>query len=98
MGFVKITEVNLPVGKSIAGKYKVISRLGSGWEGEVYKIYAVKTGIEKAAKLFYPQRNLRDKSAKRYAKQLHKLSQSSLLIQYPPFVLPISFRQWSLIW
>ncbi|GJL79848.1 MAG: serine/threonine protein kinase [Nitrospinaceae bacterium] len=78
----KITEFNLPAGKSIAGKYKVLSRLGSGWEGEVYKIYEVKTGIEKAAKLFYPQRNLRGKSAKRYAQKLHKLRQCSLLIQY----------------
>ena len=82
MSLVKITEFNLPAGKSIAGKYKVLSRLGSGWEGEVYKICEVKTGIEKAAKLFYPQKNLKDKAAKNYAQKLHKLRQCSLLIQY----------------
>ncbi len=82
MSLAKIKEFNLPVGKSIAGKYKVISRLGSGWEGEVYKIYEVKTGIEKAAKLFFPHRNLKDKAAKKYAQKLHKLRQCSLLIQY----------------
>jgi len=82
MSLTKISEFNLPVGKSIAGKYKIISRLGSGWEGEVYKIYEVKTEIEKAAKLFYPKRNPRDKAAKIYAQKLHKLRQCSLLIQY----------------
>lgn len=82
MSPLKITEFNLPAGKSIAGKYKVISKLGSGWEGEVYKIFEVKTGIEKAAKLFFPQRNLRNKAANKYAQKLHKLRQCSLLIQY----------------
>lgn len=76
------TSFDLPPGKSIAGKYKVISRLGSGWEGEVYKVNEEKTGIERAAKFFYPQRNIKDKLAKRYAQKLHKLSQCSLLIQY----------------
>ena len=41
-----------------------------------------KREFEKAAKLFYPHRNLRDTSAKRYAQKLHKLRQCSLLIQY----------------
>ena len=82
MNPIKLTEFNLPAGKSIAGKYKIISRLGSGWEGEVYKIYEIKTGIEKAAKLFYPQRNLSNKTAIKYAQKLHKLCQCSLLIQY----------------
>ena len=45
MSLSKITAFDLPAGRSIAGKYKVISNLGSGWEGEVYKIYEVKTGI-----------------------------------------------------
>lgn len=78
----KITSFDLPPGKSIAGKYKVISRLGSGWEGEVYKVNEEKTGIERAAKFFYPHRNIKDKLAKQYAQKLHKLSQCSLLIQY----------------
>ncbi len=82
MNRLKVDAFDLPPGRSIAGKYKVISRLGSGWEGEVYKVCEVKTGIERAAKLFYPQRNLRDKSSKRYAQKLHKLRQCSLLIQY----------------
>ncbi len=77
-----ITSFDLPVGKSIAGKYEVISWLGSGWEGEVYKVNEKKTGIERAAKFFYPQKNIRDNSAKKYAQKLHKLSQCSLLIQY----------------
>ncbi len=82
MNSLKVTEFNFPTGKSIAGKYSVISKLGAGWEGEVYKVYENKTGIERAAKFFYPQRNLRDRTSKFYAQKLHKLRQCSLLIQY----------------
>ena len=37
-----------------ARKYKVLSMLGRGWEGEVYKIKEVTTNIERAAKIFFP--------------------------------------------
>ncbi|MCH8157690.1 MAG: protein kinase [Nitrospinae bacterium] len=66
----------------IGKKYRVVSRLGAGWEGEVYKVYEIHTGIERAAKLFFPQRNIRDKTAKIYAQKLHKLRHCPLLIQY----------------
>lgn len=66
----------------IGRKYRVLSSLGGGWEGEVYKVLEVATGIERAAKLFYPQRNIRDLSAKLYAKKLHKLQACSILIHY----------------
>jgi len=66
----------------IGKKYRVLSKLGAGWEGEVYKVGEIHTGIERAAKLFFPQRNLRDRTSKIYAQKLHKLRQCSLLIQY----------------
>lgn len=56
--------------------------LGYGWEGEVYKILEVGTNIERAAKLFYPERNKHNKTANYYAKQLHKLRDCPALIQY----------------
>lgn len=69
-------------GRRIAGKYEVLSLLGAGWEGEVYKIRELSNGIERAAKLFYPQRNVNNKASRFYAKKLHKLRQCPILIQY----------------
>ncbi|UCE17848.1 MAG: protein kinase [Gemmatimonadota bacterium] len=77
-----ITDFDLPPGYELAGKYQIISKLGSGWEGEVYKIREMRTGIDRAAKLFFPQRNIGNRTAKRYAKKLHKLRHCSILIQY----------------
>ena len=77
-----INSFDLPPGFRIAGKYEILSRLGSGWEGEVYKIVECRTGIERAAKLFYPHRNIRNRTSRRYAKKLHKLRQCPILIQY----------------
>mgnify|MGYP001823003210 CR=1 FL=1 len=77
-----IDEFNLPIGATIARKYEVVSKLGSGWEGEVYKVCELKTGIERAAKLFYPHRNIRNRSATFYAKKLHKLRHCPVLIHY----------------
>lgn len=77
-----IDAFDLYPGTTIARKYEVISKLGSGWEGEVYKISELKTGIERAAKLFYPHRNVHNRASKFYAKKLHKLRQCPVLIQY----------------
>ena len=78
----KFTEFNLPAGRSIANKYEILSKLGSGFEGEVYKIREISTGIERAAKLFYPNRNEKDRAVKFNAQKLHKLRQCQILIQY----------------
>jgi len=77
-----VDSFDLTPGRKIAGKYEVLSLLGAGWEGEVYKIREIRTGIERAAKLFYPQRNPGNKTAKHYARKLHKLRQVPILIQY----------------
>lgn len=78
----RIDSFNFRPGRVIARKYEIIEPLGSGWEGEVYKICERGTGIIRAAKLFYPHRNLRDRSATLYAKKLHKLRHCPILIQY----------------
>jgi serine/threonine protein kinase len=77
-----ISEFNLEPGRVLAGKYEVISKLGEGWEGEVYLIREVVTGIARAAKFFFPHRNLNDRTARFYARKLHKLRQCPILIQY----------------
>jgi tRNA A-37 threonylcarbamoyl transferase component Bud32 len=73
---------DLAPGRRLAGKFEVIERLGSGWEGEVYRIRERRTGIERAAKLFFPKRNLRNKAAKFYARKLHKLRDCPIVIHY----------------
>lgn len=78
----RIESFDLETGRVVARKYSVVSRLGSGWEGEVYRVVETRTGIERAAKLFFPQRNIRNRTSKLYAKKLHKLRHCSLLIQY----------------
>lgn len=77
-----IDSFDFPRRMIIGGKYEVVDHLGSGWEGEVYKIVEINTGIERAAKFFFPHRNRDNKVAARYAKMLHKLSSCAIIIQY----------------
>ena len=79
---VKVDSFDLAPGRVIGRKYVVSERLGEGWEGEVYKIIERSTGIERAAKLFYPQRNPRDRAVAFYARKLHRLRHCPILIQY----------------
>jgi serine/threonine protein kinase len=78
----RIEAFDLAPGRVLAGKYEVISLLGVGWEGEVYKIAEKRTGIERTAKIFYPHRNPKNKTLKRYAKRLHNLRDCPIVIQY----------------
>jgi len=78
----RINAFNFRPGRIIAKKYEIADHLGSGWEGEVYKIIERSTGIIRAAKLFYPHRNRNDKTARLHAKKLHKLRHCPILIQY----------------
>jgi serine/threonine protein kinase len=72
-------------GQILADKYEILSFLGRGWEGEVYKIHERNTHIERAAKIFFPKRNVKNKTASTYAKKLHKLRSCPILIQYHTF-------------
>ena len=78
----RISSFDFPKKHVLASKYEVVSRLGSGWEGEVYLLREVATGIERAAKFFYPERNPRNKNLNFYARKLHKLRDCPALIQY----------------
>jgi serine/threonine protein kinase len=73
---------DLEEGYLLAGKYEVVERLGSGWEGEVYRVRERRIGVERAAKLFYPRSDYRNRATRFYARKLHKLRHCPILIQY----------------
>ena len=78
----KIDAFNFLPGRVIGGKYVVEAKLGGGWEGEVYRVVETKTGIRRAAKLFYPHRNEKDKAVTFYARKLDRLRNCHIVIQY----------------
>jgi serine/threonine protein kinase len=69
-------------GRVIGGQYVVTGFLGSGWEGEVYAVTERSIGVQRALKVFYPHRNLRDEAVKFYARKLDRLRHCPILIQY----------------
>jgi len=78
----EITSFQLAPGRILAGKYEIVSRLGSGWEGEVYKLREIETDIERAGKFFFPHRNVNGRTSRIYARKRNKLRDLPILIQY----------------
>jgi tRNA A-37 threonylcarbamoyl transferase component Bud32 len=78
----KSRRFDFPPGRSIAGKYQVEELLGSGYEGEVYRIFEKSTGIRRAAKFYYPHRDPTGKAAIAYARKLDALRHCPILLQY----------------
>lgn len=78
----RIYSFDFSPGRVVARKYEIVSRLGEGWEAEVYKIRERRTGITRAAKFFFPQRNVNRKTSNFYARKLHKLRNCPVLVQY----------------
>jgi len=78
----RIDSFDLEPGCTIAGKYLVERKLGEGWEGEVYKVRERRTRVHRAAKLFYPQRNERNRAVSTYARKLERLRDCSIVIKY----------------
>jgi serine/threonine protein kinase len=78
----KIGSFDLRPGQVLAGKYFVEEYLGGGLEGEVYRVTEARTRVRRAAKLFYPQENLRDHAARLHARKLDRLRDCSIVIQY----------------
>jgi tRNA A-37 threonylcarbamoyl transferase component Bud32 len=77
-----IQRFDFAPGRTVAGKYKIERFLGSGWEGEVYAIVERATGIHRAAKFYYPQRDPTGKAAIAYARKLDALRHCPILMQY----------------
>src|SRR5271154_3099262 len=78
----KTQRFDFPAGRYIAGKYQIDGYLGSGWEGEVYRIVERSTGIRRAAKFYYPHRDPTGKAAIVYARKLDALRHCPILLQY----------------
>jgi serine/threonine protein kinase len=69
-------------GRVLSKGYRVDQFLGSGWEGEVYLVTERLTGAQRAAKLFFPERNAKDAAAIFYARKLERLRDCRMVIQY----------------
>ena len=78
----RIESFNFKEGTVIQDKFIIGKKIGNGWESEVYRVKEKITGIERAAKFFYPHRNCGNKAAKFHATKLFKLKNCSILIQY----------------
>ena len=78
----KVNRFDFPPGRTVAGKYEIVSPLGSGYEGEVYAIIERTTGIRRAAKFYYPHRDPTGKAAIAYARKLDALRHCPILMQY----------------
>ncbi|MFG0285881.1 MAG: protein kinase [Phycisphaerales bacterium JB039] len=82
MAATRIDQFDLAHGRIIGGKYVIESMLGAGWEGEVYKVVERRTGATRAMKVFYPQRNVRDRAVNFYARALERLKDCPIVIKY----------------
>lgn len=78
----RIEAFDLQPGCKLTSRYEVVRKLGGGWEGEVYLVRERGTGIERAAKLFFPHRNKAERTSRYFAKKLHQLRHCPIVIQY----------------
>ena len=69
-------------GHLLGSKYEIIEHLGSGSEGEVYKIRERATKLTRAAKLFFPNKRNNEKRFVRYARKLDSLRDCDIVIKY----------------
>ena len=76
------SQFGITPGRILAGKYRVDRFIGSGWEGEVYLVTERLTGAPRAAKLFFPERNEKDRAAVYYARKLERLRDCPIVTQY----------------
>ncbi len=72
----------LQPGRRIGGKYVVEDLLGSGIEGEVYKVREIRTDILRAAKVFFPVTGQKERISTWHAKKLDKLRHCTSVLQY----------------
>ncbi len=78
----RIDTFDLEPGFVLADKYVVESRLGRGYQGEVYKVHERRTRASRAAKLFFPQHNPRGRVLTWYARKLEQLHDCPLVLRY----------------
>lgn len=76
------SHFDLHPGRSLGSNYEIVEFLGGGYEGEVYKVEENRTGIIRAAKIFYTRKDAREVPILRYARKMFQLSTCPILIQY----------------
>ncbi len=72
----------LQPGMTLGRNYFVVDFLGAGWEGEVYKVEERRSGIWRAAKIFYEGHKLTDHRLQRYTRKLYRLRNCQVITQY----------------
>lgn len=72
----------LEEGAPIGARYRVVELLGTGWEGVVYRVEERGTGVQRAAKIWFPRRNPRGAALRHYARKLDKLRGCPVVMQY----------------
>ncbi len=77
-----LDSFDLKEGQIVAQKYQIENLVGRGWEGEVYLTRELATGIERAAKFFFPHRNQDNKVANRFAQKLYRARHNPMIVQY----------------
>ncbi len=79
-------QLQLQPGQDLGGRYKVDRFLGSGWEGEVYKVIESVTLLPRAAKFYLSrgERSAREvqRAMQAHARRLTKLRGCSMVLQY----------------
>lgn len=78
----RIRTFGLTPGDHLAERYRVTALLGRGWEGEVYAVEEIRTRVRRAAKLFFPNRNVRDRAARVNARKLDRLRDCPIVVKY----------------
>jgi hypothetical protein len=78
----KISTFGLVPGRRIGNGYEVEHRLGGGAQGEVYRVREKRTGILRAAKIFFPHSDPKGQLPARQAQKLEALRDCPIVLQY----------------
>lgn len=78
----QLSQLGLRPGLTLGRNYYVVDFLGSGWEGEVFKVEERRSGVLRAAKIFYDRRRLPPRRLQRYIQKLYKLRNCQIVTQY----------------
>ncbi len=76
------SQFDLRPGLTLGRNYYIVEYLGGGWEGEVYKVEERRTGIIRAAKIFYKFRRPTERQLKKYAQKMFRLRNCKVITQY----------------
>jgi len=77
-----ITTFDLKPSRRIGSRYRVEGLLGAGSEGEVYRVRDQGTGITRAAKIYFPQRDPKQRLSEQHARKLNRLRHCPIVLQY----------------